>query len=308
MSAETPEPPPIYESGPPPVYESGPPPVFAPSEPSAPRPKKQAKGVWGAILTALAAIGKYLAVIWKFLLPILKFAKIGKILLTSGSMLLSIWLYSTFFGWKFAVGFVICIFVHEMGHVFMAWRNGLPVSAPIFIPFFGALILLKQSPRSTWVDAVVGIGGPLFGALAGLACWWIYSLTGNYLYLGLAFTAFLINLFNMTPLYPLDGGRIVGAISHWIWIAGLVVMIGMFVSGWANNPLLIILLIISVPQIWARFKRKGQMPTPATASQRVVMGAAYIGLASFLFWAMSATNVDIKQRIGSQHSTAVALR
>ncbi|HTQ11191.1 MAG TPA: site-2 protease family protein [Fimbriimonadaceae bacterium] len=294
MNSEAPEPPPVQL----PVYETGAPPVYAPAQPTAPvQEKKKPKGIWGAILAALAAIGKYLALIWKFLLPILKFAKLGKVLLTAGSMLVSVWVYAQIFGYKFAVGLVVCIFVHEMGHVFMAWRKGLPVSAPIFIPLFGALILLKQSPRSTWVDAVIGIGGPLFGALAGVACWGIFSLTGNYLFAGLAFVTFFINLFNLTPIYPLDGGRIVGAISHWIWIIGLVLLLAMFFTGMAENPLIIVLLILSIPQIWARFRRNGPAPLPATNQQRVAMGAAYIGLAAFLFWGMSATNYDIQQRV-----------
>ncbi|MFI5384799.1 MAG: site-2 protease family protein [Fimbriimonadales bacterium] len=299
MSFEAPEPPPIYAPKPPPIYDPGPPPQ---------QPKTKPKGIWGAILTGLIVIGKFLGAIGKVLLPILKFGKIGKLLLTGGSMLLSVLVYAQIFGWKFAVGFVLCILVHEMGHVFMAWRQGLPVSAPIFIPYFGALIMLKQMPRTAWIDAVVGIGGPLFGTLAGLACWGLFSATGNYLFLGLAFVAFFMNLFNLTPMYPLDGGRIVGAISHWLWIAGLLMMIGLYVFDIVHNPFIWILIILSVPQIWVRFKNKGGTPQPATGEQRVIMGAAYIGLASFLFWAMTATHVDIEQRVRAGRNAPIASR
>lgn len=195
-----------------------------------------------------------------------------------------------------------------MGHVFMAWRKGLPVSVPIFIPYFGALIMLKKNPRSAWVDAIIGIGGPLFGTVAGLACWGIFSLTGNYLFLGLAFVAFFMNLFNMTPIYPLDGGRIVSAVSHWIWLIGLVIMIGLFVSGLVRNPFIWILILLSAPTLWARFKNKGAGPEPATSDQRLIMGGAYIGLVAFLFWAMTATHIDIEQRVKvGRHAPVAAL-
>ncbi len=156
-----------------------------------------------------------------FIIPILKFLKLGKVLLTSGTMLLSVWVYSLLFGWKFALGFVICIFVHEMGHVLAAMAYGVPVSAPVFIPGFGALILQKRGAKSAWIEAIIGIGGPIGGTISALACWAIYATTNNPLFLGLAYVAFFMNLFNMTPMFPLDGGWIVGAISPYLWAAGL---------------------------------------------------------------------------------------
>ena len=104
---------------------------------------------------------KFLAKI-KFLLPIL--------LKTGGSMLITVWFYAMVWGWKFAVGFVILIFLHECGHLIVAKKFGLNVSAPMFIPFFGAFILLREAPRNAWMEACVGIGGPMFGSLAALLC------------------------------------------------------------------------------------------------------------------------------------------
>jgi len=115
-----------------------------------------------------------------------------------------------------------------------------------------------------------------------------------------------MNLFNLTPMYPLDGGRIVGAISHWLWVAGLVMMIALFAFGVVRNPFIWIIVIMSLPQIWTRFKSRNAGPTPATTEQRLMMGAAYIGLASFLFWAMSATHVNINERMRARRSTPVA--
>src|SRR5579862_6027462 len=141
MSFEAPEPPPIQ--APEPIYVSGPPPVTTPNPPPPGKPKP--KGIWGAIVAAFAALWKIILAAWKPILLLLKLGKVGKVALTAGSMLVSVWAYALIFGWKFALGFVLCIFVHEMGHVFMAWRQGVPVTAPIFIPGFGALILQKRS-------------------------------------------------------------------------------------------------------------------------------------------------------------------
>jgi Zn-dependent protease len=87
---------------------------------------------------------------------------------SGGTMLFSIWIYATIFGWQFAVGFVLLMFVHECGHLLVARKFGLKVSAPVFIPFMGAFILLKDAPRNAWMEASVGIGGPLLGSLGAL--------------------------------------------------------------------------------------------------------------------------------------------
>lgn len=260
-------------------------------------PQQPRKPGWqqklGPIGTALAFLLAKAKTVISFLIPALKFLKLGKVLLTSGSMLLSIAVYSTLFGWKFAVGFVVCIFVHEMGHVIAAKAYGLPVSAPVFIPMFGALITMKQAARSAWISAVIGIGGPIGGAISALACWAIYSATGNHLYLGLAYTAFFLNLFNMTPMYPLDGGRIVGAISPYLWAIGLAAIVFFFVTGTIHNPLILILLIMSVPRIWSAFKRGTADPEGGevtTVPQKWGMGAAYLGLGAFLLWGMNVTH------------------
>lgn len=257
--------------------------------------KEPKKGIWGAILAALAAIAKFGAAIGKFLYPAFKLFKMSKVLLTSGSMLLSVWFYALMFGWKFALGFVLCIFVHEMGHVFVAWRQGIPVSAPIFIPGFGALILQKQSAKSAWAEALIGIGGPIGGTLASLLCWALYASTGNLLFLGLAYTGFFMNLFNLTPMFPLDGGWIVAAIHPWLWVIGAAMLGTMFVTGFIHNPLIIILILMGIPRMWMAIKNKtfdrpgGEVTTP---QQKWIMGVSYIGLAAFLAWSMAITHID----------------
>jgi Zn-dependent protease len=131
-------------------------------------------------------------------------------------MFISIWAYALFLGWQFAVGFVLLIFVHECGHLIAAKKVGLKVTTPAFIPFMGALITLREAPRNAWIEAQVGIGGPLLGTVGSAVCVGIYYLTGNPLFMALAYTGFFLNLFNLAPISPLDGGRIVTALSPWL--------------------------------------------------------------------------------------------
>lgn len=257
-------------------------------------PKKPVKGlkVIGALL--LLALSK-LKAFASLVLPALKFLKLGKILTTSGSMFVSVWFYSLAFGWKFAFGFVLLIFVHEMGHVFVAWRQGLPISAPIFIPGMGALILMRAEGKSAWNQAVMGIGGPILGSLGAVVCWWIYTITQNELFLGLAYIGFMINLFNLIPVFPLDGGWITGAVSPYLWLVGFIGLVGGFVTGYFHNPLLIILLLTSLPRLWQGIRTgvaHGPDVEPATLDQRIKMGLAYLALAGALVWAMGQTHKE----------------
>jgi hypothetical protein len=152
-----------------------PPPPASSEASAAPAPKKRSLG--GAIVAGAAVVFSKL----KFLLIFLK---------TGGSMLLMIWLYAHQWGWPFAVGFVLLILVHECGHLLVARAFGLKVGAPIFIPFMGAFIALKEAPRDAWMEAWVGIGGPLLGSLGALACAGLYAATHHPLYLALAYSGF----------------------------------------------------------------------------------------------------------------------
>ena len=261
------------------------PPIIRSSEPFTPPPTsggKKSKGPLGAIGAALAACGK-------FLLPALKLLKGGKFLLTGITMFASMWFYSIRFGWGFAAVIVLGILIHELGHVLASAFLGVPVSAPIFLPGFGALIVQKKWALSAWGEALIGIGGPLGGTLAGLVMWGLYFATGNQLFLAAAYFTFLLNLFNMIPVFPLDGGRIVGAISPYIWVVGLVGILGMGLGGYIRNPVIWILVVFSLPHVWNGLKRGTADPVGGqitTKSQRLVMGIAYVTLAAFLFGSM----------------------
>jgi Zn-dependent protease len=249
------------------------------------------------VLTKLKTVGM-------FLLPTLKFLKLGKVLTTSGSMFVSVWLYSLAFGWSFAAGFVLLIFVHEMGHVFVAWRQGLPISAPIFIPFMGALIIAKAEGKSAWNQAVMGIGGPIAGSIGALACWWIYATTQNELFLGLAYVGFMFNLFNLMPVFPLDGGWITGAVSPYLWLVGISGLVAGFVTGNFRNPMIIVLLISSLPRLWQGIRYgigHGPDVQPARLDQKIKMALAYLALAGALAWAMGETHKEWTPERKSQY-------
>ncbi|MEO7887731.1 MAG: site-2 protease family protein, partial [Polaromonas sp.] len=149
----------------------------------------------------------------KLLLLLFTGAKFGKLLLTGGSMLISVFAYALLFGWRYAVGFVALLFVHEMGHYIAARQRGLNVGAPTFIPFVGAWVELKDMPHDAETEAYVGLGGPLLGTIGALACYFIARDQDSNLLLAIAYSGFFLNLFNLIPLSPFDGGRITAVLS-----------------------------------------------------------------------------------------------
>ena len=224
------------------------------------------------------------------LLPALKFLPV--LLKTGGTMFLSVWVYAQSWGWWFALGFVLLIFVHECGHLLAARRIGLKVGAPVFIPFMGAFIALKEAPRNAWIEAQVGIGGPLLGTAGAAACDGIYLATGDPMFRALAFTGFLLNLFNLAPVGFLDGGRIVTALSPWLWLVGLVVVGALLLTRF--NLLLLLIFITSLPRLFSLFRRRTDEEAryfEVTPEQRWTMAGLYFGLVAFLVLAMRLTHV-----------------
>src|SRR6266511_5609370 len=152
------------------------PPPLPPSPPygpmsAAPPPPPTPPSAESRLKKWLAPLGALGVLLWKFeavLVPVMKFFPV--LLKTGGTMLLTIGVYTLALGWKFAVGFVLLIFVHECGHLIVARRFGLKVGAPVVIPFMGAFIALKDAPRNAWIEACVGIGGPMLGSLGALVC------------------------------------------------------------------------------------------------------------------------------------------
>lgn len=263
-------------------------------DPSALRVNPKRPSIWQRIKKALGPVGVLIATLFaKFkllLLPVLKFLPI--ILKTGGTMLLSIWVYAMAMGWWFAAGFVVLILVHECGHLVVARRFGLKVGAPVFIPFMGAFIALKDAPRNAWMEACVGIGGPLFGTLGSAACYALYPLTGNLLFLGLAYSGFYLNLFNLAPFGFLDGGRIVTALSPWLWVAGLVIVGAMAFAH--PSFILILIILMSLPRLFSLFRAKTDAEKryfEVTPAQRWTMAVLYFGLVAALVFGMHMAHV-----------------
>ena len=218
-------------------------------------------------------------------LPLLKFFPV--ILKSGGSMIFMIWVYAMLWGWKWGVGFVVLLLLHECGHLVAAKRFGLKVSAPMFIPFMGAFIALKEAPRNAWIEAGVGIGGPILGSAAALVCHAIGYGFHAPLFIGLAWTAYFLNLFNLTPVGMLDGGRIATALSPWLWVPGLAVLGWM---GWTHpNFIIWLVLLMSMPRIFSLFRKRTEEEQrfyEVTPTQRWTMAAMYFGLIAALVFGM----------------------
>jgi Zn-dependent protease len=278
-------------------YEAAPPaqpPALEPhySEPpgSEPTLAQRLKKLLAPIGVAMMLVVKFAAKLKFLILPIIKFFPI--LLKTGGTMVLSIGAYALAWGWKFALGFVLLIFVHECGHLLVARRFGLKVGAPVFIPFMGALIALKDAPKNAWMEAWVGISGPLLGTAGAVVCEVLFLVTGHPLLRGLAYTGFFLNLFNLAPTGFLYGGRIVTALSPWLWLVGAAVMVALLVVH--PNFLIALILLLSLPRLWSLFRRKSDEERryfEVTPGRRLIMAGMYFGLIACLILGMALTHI-----------------
>jgi Zn-dependent protease len=236
--------------------------------PSDGEPKKKRRGIWAV----LAGIGVVLLK-FKSIIIALKF---GKLAGTAISMFIMIWAYSVQYGWLYAAGFVLLIAVHESGHVLAARRAGLNVSMPIFIPFFGAFISMKQQPTNARTEAIIAAGGPVVGSIGAFVCLAFGVLYNNNLLLALAYTGCLINLFNLVPVHPLDGGRIVSAISPWLWLVGIPVLVIVAIK--FPNPIVILFVILGAFQAFRTWRSPNKQYFAVSAGTRMAFAALYFGL------------------------------
>lgn len=251
-----------------------------------PVPRPYARGRGSTVgLAALAFVvlklGKWLLVGLGFVGKALKLGKFGP---TALSMLVSVWAYAMLWGWRFGLGFVLLIFLHELGHAAVMARKGLRTSPIVFIPLLGAFIGIKDQMRDAATEAEMAYGGPVAGALAATACYLVFERTGNPFWLHLAYVGFLLNLFNLIPVSPLDGGRVVTAISPWLWVPGLLLAGGLaFVTA---NPLVILVVLLGVLRAvgeWRRARAGASMGYFELApGHRAVMTVAYFGLCAYL--------------------------
>jgi Zn-dependent protease len=200
-------------------------------------------------------------------------------------MLVMIWVYATQFGWWYAAGFVLLIAVHESGHVLAARAAGLKVSMPIFIPFVGAFISMKQQPTNARTEAIIASGGPVLGSIGAFVCLALGIVLKSNLFLALAYTGCLLNLFNLVPVHPLDGGRIVTAISPLMWIIGIPVLV--FIALRYPNPIVIIFVILGAFQAYRLWKSPNKEYFTVSRTTRITFATLYFGLMIVLGLTMS---------------------
>ena len=239
----------------------------------APKPVQRRNRGIGAILAALVAF-------------LLKFKVLlligGKLFAISWSFLLSLWIYVVIFGWKLAVVVMVLLLAHELGHYFAFRAYGLPARLPAFIPLLGAFTA-GAAPDDLEQDAYIALAGPLTGLGLAAACFAIGDVTQDRFWFACADLSAFLNLFNMLPVPPFDGGRIIGAVWPPLWIAGFVLFIG-FAILW-HIPLLFIVIIgaLGLPSILAAWRghvdpRAANMTFGARARVSVWYLATVLGL------------------------------
>jgi len=221
----------------------------------------------------------------KLLLLLLSGVKLGKVFTTGGTMLISLVAYAFVFGWKYAAGFVVLLFVHEMGHFIAARQKGLNVGAPTFIPFVGAWVELKDLPHDAQTEAYVGLGGPLLGTIGAVLCYFLARETNTTWLLAVSYAGFFLNLFNLIPLSPFDGGRITAVLSPRIWLLGVPILGALFI--YRPSPMLILIALLAAPQVWKAIKYRADSEEAKTyyavpARQKWEYGLMYVALAGFL--------------------------
>jgi Zn-dependent protease len=237
----------------------------------------------------------------KLLALLISSAKFAKLATTAGTMLLSVAVYALIFGWRYAVGFVLLLLAHELGHYVAARRRGLDVGAPTFIPFVGAWIQLKDLPHDAETEAYVGMGGPLLGTVAAVAVYLWADASASRVGLAVAYSGFVINLFNLIPMAPFDGGRITAVLGPRIWFLGVPVLLALFFY-WPS-PMLLLVALLAAPQLMAAWRYDPSSPAAVAyygvgPAVRWRYATGYVALAAFL--ALMAFQVHQRVQTGLQ--------
>ena len=249
----------------------------------------------GPIRRRLSALGAAIVAVLAKLKAILLLLPKVKLFASTGTILVSVAAYALLWGWAFAAGFVALLFVHEMGHVIALRREGLKASAPMFIPFLGAVIAARSLGENALAEARVGLAGPILGSIGSAACIIVWHATGNDLWRALAFTGFFLNLFNLLPVVPLDGGRAMAAMAPWMWFAGLAAIIPLAII--FPNPIILLILVFAGFETYKRWKQRRAGGAAQEAYYRVkplnraLVAAVYLSLVALLVVGMHATLV-----------------
>jgi Zn-dependent protease len=259
------------------------------------RGAQRARAARGRVGSALAALAALVAKFFTAVKGALLFLPKLKVLTTAGTALVSVAAYSLFWGWTFALGIVVLLFVHEMGHVIQLRREGIKASAPMFIPFMGAFIAAKSLGDNALAEARVGLAGPVLGSIGAAVCMAIGEAAGSDFFRALAYLGFLVNLFNLLPVVPLDGGRAMAAMAPWMWFVGLGAVVALVLI--VPNPFLLLILVLTVLETWRRWQARKTRSLEQAAYYRVsrrnrlLVGGIYIGLIVALALGMEQTHI-----------------
>jgi Zn-dependent protease len=255
---------------------------YQPIHPGSGRPDRT--GLLKRIGGALAAVGVVLLKLATQAKALVLLVPKLKLLASFGSAFVSIAAYTLIWGLPFAVGFVVLLFLHELGHVIQLRREGVKASAPMFIPFLGAVIAAKSMGRDAAAEARVGLAGPVLGSIASLVPLALWLTTGSDFWRALAYIGFFLNLLNLLPVLPLDGGRAMAALSPWIWLAGFAGLLALAV--FFPNPILFLVLVFGGIETWRRWKLRdtpeGRAYHSIPGRTRALVAATYLGLAALL--------------------------
>lgn len=256
---------------------------------------KQRKSLRKRIASGAAGVAALLAKIAGQLKALLILLPNAKLLLTAGTALVSVAAYSLFWGWEFAAGFVILLFIHEMGHAIQLRREGISASAPMFVPFLGAVIAARSLGDDAGAEAKVGLAGPVLGSLGAGVCFLIAKLTHSEFFTALAYVGFFINLFNLIPVVPLDGGRAMAAMAPALWFVGFGVIVTMTIL--FHNAIMLLIALLAGFDLWRRWKHRSSQTLQSAAYYRVprrtrlTVGLVYIALIALLAVGMHASHV-----------------
>ena len=247
------------------------------------KPRNIFQRIGGGIVAAVLALVKFG---WILLAGLGKAAFLFSFLIAIGA-------YALLWGWKFGVGFALLLLIHEMGHVIQLRREGVKASAPIFIPFMGAFVGMKELPQNAYIEAKVGLAGPVLGTLGAFACFGLGAYLDSDLLRALAYFGFFLNLFNLIPVVPLDGGRALSALHPYLWFVGLFI-VALLAFHYQNLFIFFILLLV-IFEVYQRWERRNDPATRAYNqipwSQRLIIFSTYMILVVALVWGMHAAYV-----------------
>jgi Zn-dependent protease len=249
-----------------------------------------ARRIGGPIVAAIVFGFQWLVKLKLVLFALLKFGFVT----TALTMVVSVGAYTLLWGWRFAAIFVVLIFVHELGHALWLRHEGIPAGAPVFIPFLGAVIGMRGRPNDAYVEAKVGLAGPVLGTIGSAIVLALGEWQNSDLLRAAGHTGFLLNLFNLLPIVPLDGGRAMAAVHPALWIAGLAGLAGLLII--APNGILILILILGGREAWLRWRSRKDAASASyytvAAAHRVLIAAVYIGVAAACVLGMRAGYVS----------------